>query len=207
MAWMAPTLVPERDELGRPIPLLTEDDLRDEDGHIVPHLVLNDVLVRAVTTTMITCKSNSSVWWSEIARKVEERSVRMTVSKSVLGGDRIEVDPRMVWYLKWVDQNGVEPIFQRPDGERLYAPRFSIVEQAPKPNISWAATVRRELRDKFLDGMLPTGVTPRDLARDMLNRTTETNPNLKGSMCNPQLREDAIEALRKEITRTYLKIA
>jgi hypothetical protein len=196
-----PTLVPERDQLGRPIPLSFENDLQDENGRLIPHLVLDGVVVRAATSTVIACRSTSSVWWPEISAKVEERSLRMTVSKSVFGGDRIDVDPCMVRYLKWVDQNGVEPIFEGPDGERLYAPRFSILEEVSKPNVSWSNFVHRYLRDKFLDGKLPAGVTPSDVARDLLIRAAETNPDLKDIMCNPQSREDATEALRKEISR------
>jgi hypothetical protein len=194
---------PLRNEKGELVPLFDEngEPARDEDGHIVPHLTVDGVLVRAATTEFITCRSNSSRWWPQISDKVAGGSVRMTVSKSVLGGDRIEVDPRMVRYLKWVDQNGVEPIFQGPDGERLYAPRFSIVQDVPQRNISWSGILRRARREKYLDDELRAGTNVTGVARDVLIRAAETDADLKEILSNPQLRKEATDALRKEITR------
>jgi hypothetical protein len=158
--------VPLRNGRGELVPLLDEngEPTRDENGEIFPYLVVDNVLVRALTWHLPTCRSNSGYWWPEISDRVAGGSIRMTVSKSALSGDRADVDPRMVRHLKFVDLKEGEPIFQGPDGERLYGPRFLIVQEVPKPNISWSKIVRRALRDKYLDRVRPARTSVTDVA-------------------------------------------
>jgi hypothetical protein len=107
----------------------------------------------------------------------------------------------MVRYLRIVDLKEGEPIFRGPDGERLYGPRFSIVQEVPKPNISWSKIVRRALRGKYLDRVRPAGTSVTDVARDVLSKAAETDARLKDIMSNSELTKEAVEGLRKEITR------
>jgi hypothetical protein len=72
-----------------------------------------------------------------------------------------------------------------------------IVRNAPKPNINWSSIARRALRNKYLDGELPEGKSVTDVARDVLAAAAEIDPGLK----DINFEKDAIEALRKEITR------